>query len=78
MAKIDQAFCFASAFEIQISDILAGMPDALQNAKAPTLRAFEDDNTFWDEYTECGHAANHGPTPNLQRAKRPTEYSNNL
>jgi hypothetical protein len=54
MDKSDKAFCFASDFVAQISDILAGMSDALHNAKARTLRAFEDDNTFWPEHTKCG------------------------
>jgi hypothetical protein len=54
MDKIDKTFCFASDFVAQISDILAGMPDALHNAKASSLRAFDHDNTFWPEYIKCG------------------------
>ena len=57
MDKIDKAFCFASSFEIQISDILADTSDAHRNAKATTLRAFEGNTAFWDENTKCGNDA---------------------
>jgi hypothetical protein len=55
MDNIDKAFCFATVFTAEISDMLTGMPEEFHNGSASTVQEFKDDTTFWPRYTKGDH-----------------------
>jgi hypothetical protein len=55
MEKLQEALCLACAFDKRILAIFDGMDEEDRNAQADNLKVFEDNETFWKDYTGSGH-----------------------
>jgi hypothetical protein len=56
MEKIVEVLCLVCTFDERILTMFDGNDmDAALNTRATTLKVFEDNSSFWQDYTESGH-----------------------